>query len=510
MRGRRIDDLFAADPERYEHYALRHNNLLLDFSRQLLDDEAQRELLALVDECNLGHRIADLFDGERVNNTENRAALHMALRADEDASFAVDDASVVDDVLAEREHCFAFAEAVRSGERTGYTGEAFTDIVNIGIGGSHLGPQLAVDALFNEDSPRCHFVSGAGGQQLLNTLSRIDAASTLFVVCSKTFTTQETMLNAGAAREWLQSELGAEAVGDHFAAVSVNSEAMDQFGIADDARFAIWNWVGGRYSLWSAIGLTAMIAIGADAFQEMLDGAQEMDRHFRGAAWADNLPVMLALIDLWNRNCLRMNSHAFLPYERRLQFFPEYLQQLEMESLGKSVQRDGKPVENATSPVVWGTHGSNAQHSYMQALHQGTLKVFVDFIGVAISPDDVEAYRNVALANMLAQAEALRSGRSLQEVGDSEIALHRVQPGNVPSSVILLKRVTPAALGSLVALYEHKVYVLSVLWDINPFDQWGVELGKTLANKYEALLNDEITSTEAAGIVAQIREWQDD
>jgi len=509
LRGRRIDDLFAADEDRYASFSLLHNDVALDYSRQLLDEDALNELLKLADETNLGQRIAAMFGGERVNTTEGRAALHPALRADSDADFSIDDESVMDDVLRERERCFSFAEAVRSGERTGSTGKVFTDVVNIGIGGSHLGPQLVTYALSDPDSPECHFVSGAGGQQLLLTLEKVDPETTLFIICSKTFSTQETMLNAEAARKWLAEELSEDAVADHFVAVSANTGAVESFGIEQDARFEMWDWVGGRFSVWSAVGLIATIATGEERFQELLDGAAAMDKHFRTAPWASNMPVLLAIIELWNRNFLRMNSHAYLPYERRLQFFPEYLQQLEMESLGKSVQRDGKAVEAATAPVVWGMHGSNAQHSFMQAMHQGTLKIFVDFLAAAAATEDFEGQHQVALANMLAQAEALRSGRDLQDVGDSEIANHRVQAGNVPSSIVLLKSLSPAAVGGLVALYEHKVFALAALWNVNPFDQWGVELGKTLAGKYEALLDGEISSAEGDSLVSLIREWRD-
>jgi len=509
LRGRRIDDLFSADANRYESFSMAQHDIALDYSRQLLDEEALSELLSLAEETNLGQRIAAMFGGERVNATEGRAALHPALRAGADADFAIDDESVMDDVLDERERCFEFADAVRSGERTGSTGKPFTAIVNIGIGGSHLGPQLVTNALSDPDSPECHFVSGAGGQQLLLTLEHVDPETTLFIVVSKTFTTQETMLNAEAARGWLAEQLSEEAVADHFVAVSANSAGVDAFGIAEDAHFEMWDWVGGRFSVWSAVGLIATIAIGSERFQELLDGAAAMDRHFRAAPWAQNMPVLLALIELWNRNFLRMNSHAYLPYDRRLQYFPEYLQQLEMESLGKSVQRDGKPVEAATAPVVWGMHGSNAQHSFMQAMHQGTLKIFIDFFAAANATEDSQGQHQVALANMLAQAEALRSGRDLQDIGDSEIANHRVQAGNVPSTIVLLKQLSPEVVGSLVALYEHKVFTLGALWNINPFDQWGVELGKTLAGKYEALLDGEISSTEGDSLVSLIREWRD-
>ncbi len=515
LRGRRVDDLFAANDTRFDDCTLIHQGIALDYSRQLLDADTRDALIAFAEEQQLANRSAAFFAGERVNGTENRAALHMALRAAPDDRFHIDDENVMPAVTAERDRFLDFAEAIRSGEITGHTGKRINTVVNIGIGGSHLGPLLATDALGYSSGFECHFISGAGGQDLDITLHSIDPETTLFIVCSKTFTTRETMLNAHAAREWFIEQYSQEAIAHHFAAVSVNSAAMDEFGIADSSRFGIWDWVGGRYSVWSAIGLIVAIAIGRDAFMQMLAGAAAMDRHFRGTPWAQNMPVMLALVDFWNRDFLRKNNHLFLPYDRRLHYFPDYIQQLEMESLGKSVRVDGTPVDYNTSPAVWGMNGSNAQHSFMQALHQGTLRSSVDFFAVAkpgpnYSGHNAEGQHDVALASMLAQAEALKSGRREHELGSADNAAHRVQPGNVPSNVLVLHELNPHTLGGLMALYEHKVFVLGVLWNINPFDQWGVELGKVLTNKYEALLAGDIRSTDSRNIVSLIREWQQD
>ena len=515
LRGRRVDDLFAADAERFANFTLVHQGIALDYSRQQLDDEARSILLGLADEKRLGERINALFSGQKVNATEDRAALHMALRARPEEAYQSDNVDLMPGVVEERERFLNYAEAVRSGEITGHSGKPINTVVNIGIGGSHLGPMLATDALADHSDITCHFVSAPGGQDLERTLQAIDPETTLFIICSKTFTTRETMLNAEAARQWFVSQQSEDAIADHFAAVSVNAEGMDRFGINQEYRFCIWDWVGGRYSVWSAIGLIVAIAVGRERFSEMLDGAADMDKHFRGTAWAGNMPVILALIDLWNRNFLKKNNHLFLPYDRRLHYFPDYIQQLEMESLGKSVCNDGQPVESTTSPAVWGMNGSNAQHSFMQALHQGTLKCSVDFFAVAKPGEGGDDQHDVALASMLAQAEALRSGRKLHEVDQSDermqaIASHRVQPGNTPSNVLVLHQLDPFSLGALMALYEHKVFVLGVLWDINPFDQWGVELGKVLTNKYEALLAGEVESTDGRNIVGLIRDWQKD
>jgi glucose-6-phosphate isomerase len=515
LRGRRVDDLFAANASRFGEFSLVQLGIALDYSRQLLDADARDALIAFADEQQLAAKSAALFAGEKVNTTEGRAALHMALRAQSHDRFELDGENLMPQIVAERERFLAYAEAVRAGKMTGHTGKPIDTLVNIGIGGSHLGPMLATDALGYSSGFACYFISGAGGQDLDITMHSIDPETTLFIVCSKTFTTRETMLNANAAREWFIQNFSAAAIASHFAAVSVNAPAMDAFGIADSARFSIWDWVGGRYSVWSAIGLIVAISVGRDAFSQMLAGAASMDRHFRGSPWIQNMPVIMALIDFWNRDFLQKSNHLFLPYDRRLHYFPDYIQQLEMESLGKSVRLDGTPVDYQTSPAVWGMNGSNAQHSFMQALHQGTLRSAVDFFAVAnpgpnYSGHNAEGQHDLALASMLAQAEALKSGRQMRELMGAANAPHRVQPGNVPSNVLVLRELDPATLGALMALYEHKVFVLGVLWDINPFDQWGVELGKVLTSKYEALLAGEISSTESRNIVSLIREWQQD
>ncbi|MFT4591673.1 MAG: glucose-6-phosphate isomerase [Gammaproteobacteria bacterium] len=515
LRGRRVDDLFAANPDRFEQFTLMQKGIALDYSRQLLDAEAREALVAYAEEQQLASKSAALFAGDKVNITEGRAALHMALRAQSDDRFALDGDDLMPLVIEQRDRFLAYAEAIREGKITGHTGKPINTVVNIGIGGSHLGPLLATDALAYSSGFDCHFISGAGGQDLDITLHSIDPETTLFIICSKTFTTRETMLNANAAREWFVGQMSEAAIASHFAAVSTNSGAMDKFGISQSARFSIWDWVGGRYSVWSAIGLIIAIAIGRDAFMDMLAGAASMDKHFRSSPWLQNMPVLLALVDFWNRDFLQKNNHLFLPYDRRLHYFPDYIQQLEMESLGKSVRLDGTPVDYQTSPAVWGMNGSNAQHSFMQALHQGTLRSSVDFFAVAkpgpnYSGHNAEGQHDVALASMLAQAEALKSGRQAHEVEGVENAAHRVQKGNVPSNILVLHELSPFSLGSLMALYEHKVFVLGVLWDINPFDQWGVELGKILTNKYEALLAGEISSTGPRNIVTLIREWQED
>jgi glucose-6-phosphate isomerase len=370
----------------------------------------------------------------------------------------------------------AFVREVHAGRRAGSTGERFTDIVNIGIGGSDLGPAMAVAALrpFHSGHVRCHFVSNVDGTQFADLAVELDPARTLFIVCSKTFTTQETIANARRARAWIAAKLGEAAVPKHFAAVSTNSAAMDEFGIGADARFAMWDWVGGRYSLWSAVGLSIELAIATPHFEQMLAGAHAMDLHFQQATWRANLPVLLGLLAIWNRDLLGCSSHAVLPYSQRLARLPAYLQQLEMESLGKRVRRNGEPVASQTGPVIWGEAASNAQHSFFQLLHQGTSNVSIDFLLPLNGAADATA-NNLVIANCLAQAQALMAGNDADDP-------HRQHPGSRPLSLLVFPRLDPEMLGRLVALYEHKVFVESVLWDINPFDQWGVELGKAICS----------------------------
>jgi glucose-6-phosphate isomerase len=469
-----VRDLFAADPERFRRFSREAAGLLLDFSRQRLDAPALAALVDLADACGLGARIAALFGGETVNETEHRAALHTLLRVPKGAELPEQLRPRHDEVLAVRAQCAAFVRDVHDGSRAGAAGERFTDVLNVGIGGSDLGPAMATLALAPYDAGRVrvHFVSNVDGTQFADLAPALDPARTLVIVCSKTFTTQETLTNAKRIRAWLAGRLGEAAVPKHFAAVSTNAAAMDAFGVGRDARFAMWDWVGGRYSLWSAVGLSLELAVGTANFEAMLAGAHAMDDHFRTSRVEDSLPALLGLIAHWNRNALGAASHAVLPYSQRLARLPAYLQQLEMESLGKRVTRSGAPVASKTGAVIWGEPGSNAQHSFFQLLHQGTADVSADFLLPLAGAADPEA-NELVIANCLAQIQALMAGN------DSPDA-YRVHPGSRPLSLIAFPRLGPATLGALVALYEHEVFVESVLWDINPFDQWGVELGKKI------------------------------
>ncbi len=465
--------LFAADPERFSHCSREACGLLFDFSRQRLDPAAFDALLDLAARRRLGERIAALFSGAEVNTSEGRAALHTLLRVPRGATPRGLEAEHAD-VLAVRAQCAEFVRAVHEGRRTGTGGARFTDVVSIGIGGSDLGPAMATAALVPHDAGllRTHFVSNVDGTQFADLAPALDPARTLVIVCSKTFTTQETLANADRVRAWLSGRLGEAAVPRHFAAVSVNAAAMDAFGVGRDARFAMWDWVGGRYSLWSAVGLALELAIGTANFEAMLAGAHAMDAHFRSAPFRDNLPAIAGLLAHWNRNALDCPSHAVLPYTQRLARLPAYLQQLEMESLGKRVTLAGEPVGAETGAVIWGEPGSNAQHSFFQLLHQGTAAVSADFLLPLSAAADPEA-DELVIANCLAQVQAFMTGRDSPEP-------YRVYPGSRPLSLLAFARLDPATLGALIAFYEHKVFVESVLWDINPFDQWGVELGKSV------------------------------
>jgi glucose-6-phosphate isomerase len=468
-----VGALFAADPARFAHCSREACGILFDFSRQRLDGAAFDALVALAESRGLRARIDALFSGAQVNTTERRAALHTLLRVpagEAPAGLAAHHA----EVLAVRAQCAEFVRAVHEGRRTGSGGARFTDVVSIGIGGSDLGPAMATTALAPYDAGllRSHFVSNVDGTQIADLAPLLDPAHTLVIVCSKTFTTQETLANAGRMRAWLAGRLGEAAVPRHFAAVSVNDAAMDAFGVGHDARFAMWDWVGGRYSVWSAVGLPLELAIGTANFESLLAGAHAMDTHFRNATFRDNLPAIAGLLAHWNRNALGCASHAVLPYTQRLARLPAYLQQLEMESLGKRVTLAGEAVATATGPVIWGEPGSNAQHSFFQLLHQGTAEVSADFLLPLAGAADPGA-DELVIANCLAQVQALMAGRESSDP-------HRVYPGSRPLSLLAFARLDPATLGALIALYEHKVFVESVLWDINPFDQWGVEFGKAI------------------------------
>jgi len=487
MKSSVLRELFAADSRRADRFSVASGDLLLDYSRNFLTDVTRDLLIDLAKEAGVAEAIEDLFTGRHVNTTEDRPALHVALRSKMSDQVAFETPGVIDvwRVLARMEK---FVAAVQAGELRGHTGQCLTDIVNIGIGGSDLGPVMASRALrhFWQPGMNFHSVSNVDGTQLVDLTESLNPEQTLFVVCSKTFTTQETMSNAMAARDWVAETLGEDAVKKHFAAASTNQEAMDAFGINADYRFGFWDWVGGRYSLWSAIGLSLALVIGTEHFQSLLAGARRMDLHFRQAAPEENMPLLLAMIGVWYNNFFAAETHAILPYDNRLDRFPAYLQQLQMESSGKSVRSDNRPVTVATGQVIWGEAGSNAQHSFYQLLHQGTRFVPVDFILPVRSSGATTEKQDLAIANCLAQSEALMEGH---ESADK----FRAHPGNRPSSTILFERLTPETLGQLIALYEHKVFVENVIWGVNPFDQFGVELGKKLAASLE-----DVVSTDAS------------
>ena len=497
LAGVPVRELFARDASRFAEFSREADGLLLDFSRQRLDRDALAALVGLADRAGLRARIEAMFDGEIVNESERRQALHTLLRTPPGATLAPRVVPLHAELVATRTRCAAYVRDVHTAKRRSATGARFTDVVNIGIGGSDLGPAMAVEALrpFHTGHLQCHFVSNVDGTQLADLVGDLDPARTLFIVCSKTFTTQETLANAARARAWIVDRLGEAAVRAHFAAVSTNGAAMDAFDIAADARFAMWDWVGGRYSLWSAVGLVIELAIGTANFESMLAGAHAMDRHFRSAPWADNLPVLLGLIADWNRNALDCASHAVLPYSQRLARLPGYLQQLEMESLGKSVMRDGNRVAGNTGAVIWGEAGSNGQHSFFQLLHQGTANVSMDFPLPLCAAAD-RAADDLVIANCLAQAQALMAGNPSAEPA-------RLHAGSRPLSLLAFERLDPATLGRLVALYEHKVFVESALWKVNPFDQWGVELGKKLCNELLPL-GERAPPPELSGIAGWI------
>jgi len=522
-----LRDLFALDAARFERFSRSEMNLLMDFSRQRVTDETLRLLTDLATARGLAARIAAMFAGEKINVTENRAVLHVALRNRSDRPIMLDGKDVMPDVRASLAKMRAFVEGVHGGRVHGHTGKTFTDVVNIGIGGSDLGIVMATEALARVRSRniKLHCVSNIDGVQLADVLEKVDASRTLFVVCSKTFTTLETLTNAKLARQWIVDHLGEGAPARHFAAVSTNSKAMDSFLIPPQNRFTMWDWVGGRYSLWSAVGLSIALALGMDQFELMLEGAHEMDEHFRTAPFEKNLPVLMGLLGIWNRNFLQMDSLAVLPYDQRLHRFSAYLQQLEMESNGKRTTLDGQAVSYDTGAVLWGEPGSNAQHSFFQLLHQGTARVALDFLAPVNASSPYQQQQNLALANCFAQAQAFAFGQTEAQVradlaakgaAEAEIARlipHKLHPGNRPSTVVLFPRLGPKTLGRLVAMYEHKVFVQSVVWGINAFDQWGVELGKKLADSLAPALEDPAGAAMTAdvsmrGLLQHVVKWR--
>lgn len=497
-----LRELFAAEPGRGTDYTLQVGDLHLDYSKHLVTGETLallRELAAATDVARLRDA---MFRGEKINTTENRAVLHTALRAPRDAVIEVDGENVVPEVHAVLDKMAAFSQKIRSGEWTGHTGKRIKNVVNIGIGGSDLGPAMAYEVLksFTDRELTVRFVSNVDGADLHEAVRDLDAAETLFIIASKTFTTIETITNATSARNWLLTELKADqdAVARHFVALSTNADKVAEFGIDTANMFGFWDWVGGRYSFDSAIGLSLMIAVGADRFREMLDGFHLVDEHFRTAPAESNVPLLLGLLGVWYGAFFDAQSHAVLPYSHYLSKFTAYLQQLDMESNGKSVDRDGNPVEWQTGPVVWGTPGTNGQHAYYQLIHQGTKVIPADFIGFARPVADLlpglVAQHDLLMANFFAQTQALAFGKTPDEVRAEgvaeELVPHKTFKGNHPTTTILAKELTPSVLGQLIALYEHKVFVQGAIWNIDSFDQWGVELGKVLAKRVEPALTE--------------------
>ncbi|MER6846883.1 glucose-6-phosphate isomerase [Streptomyces flaveolus] len=520
-----LRELFDRDPGRAERYVVRVGDLRIDYSKHLVTDETLsllRELAAATDVSGLRDA---MFRGERINVTENRAVLHTALRAPRDAVIEVDGENVVPKVHAVLDKMADFADRVRSGEWKGHTGKRIRNVVNIGIGGSDLGPAMAYEALraFTDRSLTFRFVSNVDGADLHEAVRDLDPAETLFIVASKTFTTIETITNATSARSWLLAGLGGEekAVAKHFVALSTNAEKVAGFGIDTANMFEFWDWVGGRYSYDSAIGLSLMIAIGPDRFREMLDGFRIVDEHFRNAEAEDNAPLILGLLGIWYGNFFDAQSHAVLPYSHYLSKFTAYLQQLDMESNGKSTDREGRPVDWQTGPVVWGTPGTNGQHAYYQLIHQGTKLIPADFIGfarpVAELSDELKAQHDLLMANFFAQTQALAFGKTADEVRaegvPEEQVPHRTFHGNHPTTTVLAGELTPSVLGQLIALYEHKVFVQGAVWNIDSFDQWGVELGKVLAKRVEPALTEGADvpglDPSTAALVAAYRELKE-
>jgi glucose-6-phosphate isomerase len=493
-----VRDLFVSDPKRFEKFSLIFNDILLDYSKNLITEETLSLLLALAQKVRVKNGIEKMFQGEHINFTENRSVLHTALRNLSGKALMVDGRDVMPEVKRVLQQMRRFSEDIRNGVLKGYSGKRFRHVINIGIGGSDLGPVMVTEAL----KPCCHaelslhFVSNIDGTHLSETLKRINAETSLFIVASKTFTTQETLTNANSARSWLLSHLKDEkAVAKHFVAVSTNATLVGNFGIDVNNMFEFWDWVGGRYSLWSAIGLPIMIAIGPDNFDQLLAGAYDMDQHFRSAPLVANMPVIMALIGLWYHDFWGAASLAILPYDQYLHRFPAYLQQLDMESNGKCVDRDGNAIDYATGPIVWGEPGTNGQHAFYQLIHQGTHLIPADFIAPCETHNVIGDHHAILLSNFFAQTEALMRGKTQEEARAELVASglsgeklerllpHKVFVGNKPSNSLLFKKLDPRTLGMLIALYEHKVFVQGTIWNINSFDQWGVELGKQLASK---------------------------
>ena len=510
IRNLHMRELFSASSDRFERFSLRAGELFLDYSKNRVTEETMKLLLQLARESGLEEWREKMFAGEKINFTEDRAVLHTALRNRSNSPIFVDGKDVMPDVNDVLFRMKVFSKLVRRKEWLGYTGKPITDIVNLGVGGSDLGPKMVCEALASYADPdlRAHFVSNVAPSDIISTLKGLDPETTLFIVASKTFTTQETMANAHTARNWFLVKARDEAqIAKHFVAVSTNLEAVSAFGIAPENMFEFWDWVGGRYSLWSSIGLSIALHVGFEHFEKMLEGAHAMDRHFHEAPLKCNMPVIMALLGIWYANFFGAESHAVLPYGTRLRSLPAYLQQADMESNGKSVDRDGETVDYSTGAVLWGGNGTNGQHAFFELMHQGTRLIPCDFIVAANTHNPVRNQHAMLLANMFAQTRALMWGRQLSEVEEEMrgqgvdpdtirfLAPHKVIPGNKPSNTILMRDHTPYTLGMLVAMYEHKIFCQGIIWRLNSFDQWGVELGKQMANSILPRLAEEGTVT---------------
>jgi len=521
-----LKELFDADDQRFNKFSIQFEEILLDYSKNRIDDETIALLIQLAKECSVNKAIEAMFAGETINVTEGRPVLHIALRNRSNTPIYVDGKDVMPDVNKVLDHMKEFSEAIISGSWKGYTGKPITDVVNIGIGGSDLGPVMVTEALkAYKNHLNLHFVSNVDGTHIAETLKVVDPETTLFLIASKTFTTQETMGNAHSARDWFLAAGATEAdVAKHFAALSTNAAAVEKFGIDTKNMFEFWDWVGGRYSLWSAIGLSIALSIGFDNFAELLDGAHATDNHFKSAPFEENIPVTLALLGIWYNNFFEAETNAILPYDQYMHRFAAYFQQGDMESNGKHVDRNGKHVDYQTGPIIWGEPGTNGQHAFYQLIHQGTKLIPCDFIAPAQSHNPLGEHHNMLLSNFFAQTEALMNGKTeevvieeLKAAGKTEAEIAAIAPfkvfeGNRPTNSFLLKKITPHSLGSLIAMYEHKIFVQGIIWNIYSFDQWGVELGKQLAGKILPELKDdsEISSHDSStnGLINLYKAWR--
>ena len=517
ITSKSLKDLFKSDPERFNKFSIKFNDILIDYSKNRIDDETVALLIQLAKECRLKEAAEAMFSGEKINVTENRPVLHIALRNRSNKPIYVDGKDVMEDVNRVLHQMESFSEAIISGTWKGYTGKTITDVVNIGIGGSDLGPVMVTEALkAYKNHLNMHFVSNVDGTHIAETLKPLNPETTLFLIASKTFTTQETMANAHSARDWFLQSGGKEGdVAKHFAALSTNAKAVEEFGIDTKNMFEFWDWVGGRYSLWSAIGLSIVLSIGFENFEELLTGAHQVDQHFLNAEFEENIPVILGLLGIWYNNFFESETEAILPYDQYMHRFAAYFQQGDMESNGKHVDRNGERVDYSTGPIIWGEPGTNGQHAFYQLIHQGTKLIPCDFIAPAQSHNPLGEHHQMLLSNFFAQTEEVVA--ELKASGKSDAEIEKLAPfkefdGNRPTNSILVQKITPRSLGSLIAMYEHKIFVQGIIWNIYSFDQWGVELGKQLAGKIlpELRNNDEVSSHDSStnGLINQYKAWR--